>query len=53
VDVTGGMQSKVGQMLEVVKASPMLKVLIFSGEDPEKLQKALNGEKIGTMISVT
>lgn len=52
-DVTGGMESKVGQMLEVVKANPMLKVLIFSGEDPENMQKALNGEKIGTMISVT
>jgi len=52
-DVTGGMESKVGLMLEVVKANPVIKVLIFSGEDPENLQKALNGEKIGTMISVT
>jgi len=52
-DVTGGMESKVGLMLEVVKANPVIKVLIFSGEAPENLQKALNGEKIGTMISVT
>jgi isopentenyl phosphate kinase len=52
-DVTGGMESKVGQMLEVVKANPKIKVQIFSGEDPENLQKALNGEKIGTLITVT
>jgi len=51
VDVTGGMQSKISKMLELVKEIPGLTVQIFSGEKPGTLEKALIGEIIGTVIS--
>jgi isopentenyl phosphate kinase len=51
-DVTGGMESKVKQMLELVKIMPDLKVYIFSGEESGSLLKALLGENLGTTISV-
>ena len=49
-DVTGGMESKVRQMLELAEIVPGLTVHIFSGENPDFLQKALLGEHIGTII---
>jgi len=49
-DVTGGMESKVRQMLELVESVPGLTIQIFSGEQPEFLQKALLGEHLGTLI---
>jgi isopentenyl phosphate kinase len=49
-DVTGGMESKVRQMLELVEAVPGLKIQIFSGETPGNLQRALLGEHLGTLI---
>jgi len=51
-DVTGGMESKVKQMLELVKIMPDLTVQIFSGEESGRLLKAMKGEHIGTTISV-
>jgi isopentenyl phosphate kinase len=51
-DVTGGMESKVGQMLELVRVLPDLTVQIFSGEESGKLLKVLGGENLGTTISV-
>lgn len=50
-DVTGGMESKVRQMLKLVAAVPGLKVQIFSGEEAGSLQKALNGETPGTLLT--
>ena len=49
-DVTGGMESKVRQMLELVEIVPGLTIQIFSGENPENLNKALLGEHLGTII---
>lgn len=49
-DVTGGMESKVRQMLELVQAVPGLTVRIFSGEQHGNLAFALEGQQIGTLI---
>ncbi len=50
-DVTGGMESKVRQMLALVQEIPGLTAQIFSGEQPGNLQKVLAGENIGTLIT--
>jgi isopentenyl phosphate kinase len=50
-DVTGGMESKVAQMLEVVQKNPELTVQIFSGVQPGNIVRALTGEVLGTLIS--
>jgi isopentenyl phosphate kinase len=50
-DVTGGMESKVDQMLELVQESPELTVQIFSGAEPGNIVRALTGEMLGTLIS--
>ena len=52
-DVTGGMESKVRQMLALVTEIPGLTVQIFSGEPPGNIQKALSGEILGTEICNT
>lgn len=49
-DVTGGMESKVRQMLNLVSEIPGLTAQIFSGEQPGNLQKSLAGENLGTLI---
>jgi isopentenyl phosphate kinase len=49
-DVTGGMESKVRQMLELVEANPDLQSQIFSGAEPGNLVQALMGETLGTVI---
>lgn len=51
-DVTGGMESKVRQMLALVQEVPGLTAQIFSGEPPGNVQKALSGELLGTEICV-
>ncbi len=51
-DVTGGMASKVMQMLDLVEKIADLEVLIFSGKHPNKLLSALGGNMIGTKISI-
>lgn len=53
VDVTGGMLAKVEMMISLIKEDPNLKVHIFSGVKPMNLQKALNGEPLGTLIANT
>jgi isopentenyl phosphate kinase len=50
-DVTGGMESKVRQMLELVKENPDLKIQIFSGTEPGSIVRALLGETLGTVIT--
>jgi isopentenyl phosphate kinase len=49
-DVTGGMESKVRQMLTLADELG-LTARIFSGEVPGNLQRALTGEAIGTLIT--
>jgi len=49
-DVTGGMLSKVQQSLNLIQRAPELEVQIFSAREPEALRKALNGERVGTLI---
>jgi len=50
-DVTGGMESKVKQMLDLVSANPELTVQIFSGDQAGNLTRALLGEVLGTLIT--
>ncbi|MEA3326621.1 MAG: isopentenyl phosphate kinase [Chloroflexota bacterium] len=50
-DVTGGMSSKVQQMVSLVEEIPTLQVQIFSGQAECNLQKALTGHRFGTLIS--
>ena len=50
-DVTGGMASKVKEMLTLVEAAPDCAVQIFSGEAPGRVRAALMGEAVpGTII---
>jgi isopentenyl phosphate kinase len=50
-DVTGGMASKVREMLALVKELPELAVSIFSGEEPGRVRAALEGQRVpGTSI---
>jgi isopentenyl phosphate kinase len=50
-DVTGGMASKVRTMLALAVELPGLAVLIFNGDHPGSLEKALRGESPGTLIT--
>jgi len=50
-DVTGGMDSKVRQMLALVIENPGLSAQIFSGEEPGNLLKALAGASLGTVLA--
>ena len=50
-DVTGGMATKVHQMLDLAVELPGLEISIFSGEEPGRIQEALEGERVGTHIS--
>ncbi len=49
-DVTGGMSSKVEEMLRLVQKLPELTVQIFSGEQSGNLGKVLRGEVVGTLL---
>lgn len=50
-DVTGGMDSKVRQMLNLAQRIPGLTAQIFGAEAPNHLRRALNGENVGTLIT--
>jgi isopentenyl phosphate kinase len=50
IDVTGGMHSKVNGMSALVEEIPDLEILIFSGEQPGNLRRALCGENPGTRL---
>ena len=52
-DVTGGMESKVAQMLELVQHNHELSVQIFSGTEPGNIVHALTGETLGTVITMS
>ena len=49
-DVTGGMASKVRQMLRLVEGRPGMDILIFSGLEPGQLLRLLQGEVAGTRL---
>lgn len=49
-DVTGGMETKVRQMLALVEQISGLEVLIFSGQVLDSVRKTLLGGRIGTVI---
>lgn len=49
-DVTGGMQSKVEQMLLLVQETPGTQARIFSGEIADAVTEALQGKPVGTLI---
>ena len=49
-DVTGGMKSKVGQMLQLIHKFPNLETIIFSGEESGSVQSVLGGERKGTVL---
>jgi isopentenyl phosphate kinase len=49
-DVTGGMQAKVTEMLELVEQVTDLEVLIFSGESKDNIRRALQGDNPGTRL---
>jgi isopentenyl phosphate kinase len=50
-DVTGGMESKVKQMLELVNENSELSVQIFSGAEPGNIVRVLTGEVLGTLVT--
>jgi isopentenyl phosphate kinase len=50
-DVTGGMEAKVNEMLDLIKQNPELKIQIFSGAKPGNVARAIKGELLGTEIS--
>ncbi|MEK6256458.1 MAG: isopentenyl phosphate kinase [Chloroflexota bacterium] len=49
-DVTGGMDSKVNQMLNLVEKFPFTQVCIFSGNEADNVKNALLGDHLGTHI---
>ena len=50
VDVTGGMKSKVEEMVSLVEQIPNLIVQFFSGEEVGNVKRALTCEILGTLI---
>jgi len=51
IDVTGGMTSKVRNMLNLIRLEENLSIDIFSGEKEGNLYKVLSGAKLGTRLS--
>jgi len=50
-DVTGGMQTKVTDMLALVEELGSIEICVFSGEQPDNLRRALLGASPGTCLS--
>ena len=50
-DVTGGMNEKVHLMKSVIRSGKAGSAVIFSGETDGNVQKVLNGERTGTLIT--
>ena len=53
IDVTGGMRTKVEQLLNLVKRYPQTSAVIFSGSQPGALYEVLVGRPHGTVIAKT
>ncbi|MBA4420787.1 MAG: hypothetical protein C0391_06540 [Anaerolinea sp.] len=52
-DVTGGMSSKIENMLRLVGDFPQVTIQVFAGIEPWSVANALNGVQIGTTIRNT
>jgi isopentenyl phosphate kinase len=52
-DVTGGMASKVKSVMALAQEIPGLEALVFSGETPGSLRRALLGERVGTILTAS
>ncbi len=52
-DITGGMASKINNMLALLQSQPETKIQIFSGHKPDSIFSALSGDESGTVISST
>jgi isopentenyl phosphate kinase len=50
-DVTGGMRSKVEEMLQLIARAPGTRVQIFSGEKAGNVRAVLNGVNEGTLLA--
>ena len=50
-DVTGGMESKVDNMLSILAGLPHASIQIFSGMEPGSVKEALENHVSGTIIS--
>jgi isopentenyl phosphate kinase len=50
-DVTGGMDAKVREMLDLVQEIPDLRIQIFSGTQPRNIYRTLMGDVLGTLIT--
>lgn len=50
IDVTGGMSQKVNLMISLIKNNPEIQALIFCGEKPGAIYRALLGDNPGTII---
>jgi len=51
-DVTGGMKAKVEEMLALIQKNKKLTVQIFSAEESGFLTRALQGENVGTLLTI-
>ena len=51
IDVTGGMNSKINALLDIVTRHPSIQARIFSGLDYGNIIRGLTGEGIGTSIT--
>ncbi|MEN8171309.1 MAG: isopentenyl phosphate kinase [Chloroflexota bacterium] len=49
-DVTGGMATKVRQMINLIHEIPSLEVIIFNGEQPGNIGAVLSGKSLGTQL---
>jgi isopentenyl phosphate kinase len=51
-DVTGGMKAKVEEMLALIQKNKKLTAQIFSAEESGFLTRALQGENVGTLLTI-
>ncbi|MBL8098839.1 MAG: isopentenyl phosphate kinase family protein [Anaerolineales bacterium] len=51
-DVTGGMKAKVEEMFSLIQKNENLTVQIFSAEEKGFLTRALQGENVGTLMTI-
>lgn len=51
-DVTGGMKAKVEEMFSLIQKNKNLTVQIFSAEESGFLTRALQGENVGTLLTI-
>ena len=51
-DVTGAMAGKVEKMLALIRKTPELRIMIFSAEEAGALERALKGQRMGTIVRI-